>query len=264
MVKMPKLSERMVLARSRARSLDSVKKLNCWATEIDDITIIKKLNNAEIVSLSCNKITSLEPFQHCYNLKELYIRKNQISNLSEICYLQECPNLRVLWLSDNPCAIGDLYRSTVLRTLPNLEKLDNIAIQEDEKNEAVEVGAELSVPDPPRPQMATSSSQEDKFEDPRTLTLDETNKIRAELGLKPLPVEKVSPAKQRIRPSKGRNSNLVQAVLLMLDEIDEDGLETIGNAIKDRLETSPDILSTMNSVRDGIDGLQTDVLESES
>jgi hypothetical protein len=49
-----------------------------------------------------------------------------------------------------------------------------LAIQEDEKNEAVELGAELSIPDLPRPKTANCSTQEEKFEDPRTLTLDET------------------------------------------------------------------------------------------
>ena len=45
---------------------------------------------------------------------------------SEIWHLRKLPKLRVLWLADNPCATGDGYRMTVLKTLPNLNKLDNI------------------------------------------------------------------------------------------------------------------------------------------
>ena len=60
------------------------------------------------------------------NLEELYIRKNDIANLAEIYYLRKLPRLRVLWLADNPCAVGDRYRMTVLKTLPNLQRLDNV------------------------------------------------------------------------------------------------------------------------------------------
>ena len=81
-----------------------------------------------MLALTCsvNEITSLADFAFCLNLEELYIRKNNIEHLSEICHLCQLPKLRNLWLADNPCATGDLYRLTVLRTLPNLQKLDNV------------------------------------------------------------------------------------------------------------------------------------------
>ncbi len=63
---------------------------------------------------------------------------------SEICHLRRLPKLRVLWLADNPCAVGDRYRMTVLKTLPNLQKLDNKTVSEEEVNEAIEQGLELS------------------------------------------------------------------------------------------------------------------------
>lgn len=37
-------------------------------------------------------------------IKELYLRKNAISDLREIRYLMKLPVLKVLWLHDNPCA----------------------------------------------------------------------------------------------------------------------------------------------------------------
>ena len=77
---------------------------------------------------SVNDISTLEDFQECHNLQELYIRKNNIASLNEICYLRRLPKLRNLWLADNPCATGSLYRLTVLRNLPNLVKLDNVGM----------------------------------------------------------------------------------------------------------------------------------------
>ena len=59
-------------------------------------------------------------------LRELYLRKNNIGDISEIGFLKNLPKLRVLWLSDNPCEATQQYRSTVLRNLPKLNKLDNI------------------------------------------------------------------------------------------------------------------------------------------
>lgn len=59
-------------------------------------------------------------------LKELYLRRNFISDLSEIQFLKDLPCLKVLWLSDNPCSEARGYRSAVLKSLPNIEKLDNI------------------------------------------------------------------------------------------------------------------------------------------
>ena len=75
---------------------------------------------------SVNNLTSLEDFAHCPSLQELYIRKNRVEDLRDVHYLKKLERLRVLWLSDNPCAEQDNYRMTVLRTLPNLQKLDNV------------------------------------------------------------------------------------------------------------------------------------------
>ena len=57
-------------------------------------------------------------------LRELYLRRNSIRDLSEIGCLKNLPKLRVLWLSDNPCADQEHYRMTVLKNLPKLTKLD--------------------------------------------------------------------------------------------------------------------------------------------
>jgi hypothetical protein len=84
--------------------------------------------NIEILTLSQNSLTSLEHVQHCVNLSELYIRNNQIANLAEIYYLKKLKKLRILWLADNACANCVNYRQTVLRNLPQLQKLDNTTV----------------------------------------------------------------------------------------------------------------------------------------
>ena len=59
-------------------------------------------------------------------LRELYLRKNNIRDINEIGCLKNLPGLRVLWLSDNPCANVEKYRMTVLKNLPKLTKLDTV------------------------------------------------------------------------------------------------------------------------------------------
>ena len=54
-----------------------------------------------------NTITTLVDIQNCKNLQELYIRKNQIPDISQICWLRDLPRLKNLWLEENPCAAGD-------------------------------------------------------------------------------------------------------------------------------------------------------------
>jgi hypothetical protein len=90
----------------------------------------------EIVSLSVNKIRTLRPFANLQNLKELYLRRNLIANLNEIKYLTDCHNLSVLWLSENPICDNPNYRAVVICVLPQLQKLDDIAITDEERDRA--------------------------------------------------------------------------------------------------------------------------------
>ncbi|GIX79095.1 hypothetical protein CEXT_783441 [Caerostris extrusa] len=142
---MTKLTEHTVLARTRAQDLRSVRKLNAWGSELTDVSIVKKLPNVEVLSLSVNAISSLEDFSHCDNLQELYIRKNNIAELAEIRHLRDLPKLKNLWLADNPCAESDDYRLTVIRALPQLQKLDNMPIRPDEIESAKKHGYPLEM-----------------------------------------------------------------------------------------------------------------------
>lgn len=81
--------------------------------------------NLEVCSLSVNKIQSLRPFASCSRLRELYLRKNSIRNLEEIDHLAQLPELKVLWLADNPVAELPQYKNYVLGKLPGLQRLDS-------------------------------------------------------------------------------------------------------------------------------------------
>ncbi|XP_063985638.1 cilia- and flagella-associated protein 410 isoform X2 [Diachasmimorpha longicaudata] len=164
---MVRLTEEMVVARSRISDLTAVKKLNCWGSELTDVSILRELKKVEVLSLSVNNISSLADFQYCLNLKDLFVRKNNITDLNEICYLQNLPNLRNLWLGENPCAEREGYRMAVVRALPNLEKLDDKFVTSEELNTALSRGKILVHPlemdaSPPR---TAPTSPERSYED---------------------------------------------------------------------------------------------------
>jgi Leucine-rich repeat (LRR) protein len=119
--------------------LNTIKNLNLWGNDLDDITIVKEMPNIEICSLSLNKIFSLKDFSSCKKLTELYLRKNLVTDLQEIKYLTQCPMLKVLWLWDNPIAEHKFYRPYIIKLLPNLIKLDNNSVTQDERAEALKM-----------------------------------------------------------------------------------------------------------------------------
>ena len=48
---MVKLTEDMIVARTRVSDLSSVKKLNCWGADLDDVSVLTRLENVEMLSL---------------------------------------------------------------------------------------------------------------------------------------------------------------------------------------------------------------------
>ena len=96
------LTPDFILQKCKTDRLASIKNLNLWGNKLEDISALAEVPNMEICSLSLNNITSLKVFQNNKKLKELYLRKNLISDLRELKYLVSLPNLKVLWLWDNP------------------------------------------------------------------------------------------------------------------------------------------------------------------
>lgn len=81
---MVKLSAEYVLQKCKTDSLKKIKRLDVWSGELTEVSIIKDMTNLEICSLSLNKIESLSYFTSCSSLQELYLRKNQVSDLFEV------------------------------------------------------------------------------------------------------------------------------------------------------------------------------------
>lgn len=129
----------MILSKCKVESLEEVKNINLWGNELEDVDIIKDLENVEVVSLSVNKIKNLKPFGFCKKLSELYLRKNNISDISEVKHLQNCKNLKILWLEENPICEVKNYRMIVIFLLQNLVKFDNINILPSEREESANV-----------------------------------------------------------------------------------------------------------------------------
>ena len=133
------LTAELLLMKCKTDKLGNIKNLNLWGNDLEDISIIKDMPNIETCSLSLNKIISLKAFTSCKKLTELFLRKNLVTDLLEIKYLTYCPSLRVLWLWDNPIADHPLYRTYIIKMLPNLVKLDNANVTAEERADASKV-----------------------------------------------------------------------------------------------------------------------------
>uniref|UniRef100_H3CR47 Cilia- and flagella-associated protein 410 n=1 Tax=Tetraodon nigroviridis TaxID=99883 RepID=H3CR47_TETNG len=228
-----KLTQKLVLAKAKASDLESVRKLNCWGCNLTDISIFSQMVNIEVLALSANSISCLSPLAGCLSLCELYLRKNTILSLSELCHLRPLTRLRVLCLAENPCCGTDpsRYRLSVLRCLPRLQKLDNQVVTEEELAMALVEGEEVTTPpDSLKHQFPSNGlSDADTENDPQYYTMKETNKIREELGMKPLQREKFSslssPSTRETKPPM-RKTHTLDAVLLRRRDLALDGSQT--------------------------------------
>lgn len=153
---MARLTEEMVIARSKQSDLGAIKKLNCWGSELSDVSIIRRMRGVEVLAFSVNRISTLTDFENCINLQELYLRKNNLTDIDELMYLQNLPKLKNLWLEENPLvdSAGPNYRQIVLRALPNLKKLDNVDVTPEEVSEAM------------RAQVAPAQPKHEAYENP--------------------------------------------------------------------------------------------------
>ena len=138
------LSAALIYQKTKQAELTQVKNLNIWGASLENISILRQCTNVETLSLSVNNISQLADLQGLYQLKELYLRKNQVSDLRQVMYLSRLPNLQVLWLSDNPIEQDPNYRLYVIRACPHLTRLDEKDVSDDEK--AMASRSRFSVP----------------------------------------------------------------------------------------------------------------------
>jgi hypothetical protein len=154
------LQEHMIFQKTRTLSLSDVRALNMWGYELENVAIISQLSNVETLSLPVNKISTLAPFESCKRLQQLLLRDNQISSFDELRHLQDLPCLTTLSLINNPIAQRPNYRETVIRRLPRLKKLDDIAVEVKLDEDPVQevISRKRSEPDQKAiPQMETST-----------------------------------------------------------------------------------------------------------
>eukprot|EP00747_Dinoflagellata_sp_TGD_P214445 gnl/TRDRNA2_/TRDRNA2_87307_c0_seq1.p1 gnl/TRDRNA2_/TRDRNA2_87307_c0~~gnl/TRDRNA2_/TRDRNA2_87307_c0_seq1.p1 ORF type:complete len:466 (+),score=69.67 gnl/TRDRNA2_/TRDRNA2_87307_c0_seq1:45-1400(+) len=132
------LTEDMVLMRTKCSKMELIRNLNLWGNDLHDIAVIKRMPQLEVLSLSVNHISSLADLRYCPKLSELYLRKNDVRDLAEVHHLKNLRNMKVLWLSDNPCANLPHYRLYILQLLPHLTKIDSTDVTEEERMQAAE------------------------------------------------------------------------------------------------------------------------------
>ena len=120
------LTKELILRKNpKISDISQITKLNLYAQDIQDISILSSMSKLEYLSVSCNQISSLFPLSHCINLREIYLRNNNISSFEELNNLRHLSNLKILWLEGNPICNDKFYRNKVLNILPQLISLDN-------------------------------------------------------------------------------------------------------------------------------------------
>ena len=50
-VRMVKLTEEMITARTRVSDMSNVRKLSCWGSNLDDVSVLRTLKNVETIAL---------------------------------------------------------------------------------------------------------------------------------------------------------------------------------------------------------------------
>lgn len=142
------LTEALIINKARGMSrttttkdLSNMKSLNLWGQHISDISVLQSLPDLQVVSLAVNNIKDLSPFGSMRNLRELYLRKNLVSDPAQLLHLVNLPLLSHFWLEDNPvCSKIPQYRTTMLRLFPNLVRFDDQDVTPRERRNAQSQG----------------------------------------------------------------------------------------------------------------------------
>ncbi|KAG8513718.1 Cilia- and flagella-associated protein 410 [Galemys pyrenaicus] len=212
-------------------------------SRLTDISICREMPSLEVVTLSVNAVSTLEPVRGCRRLSELYVRGNRIPSLAELAYLQGLPRLRVLWLAENPCCGADphRYRMAVLRALPQLQRLDNQAVTEEELSRALVEGEEVTAPCREGSELACTLSTLNASAGAPKDPLGSGEEEARHIGLKPPSQDRPPPFSQReAKSGRSSRSTVLAAVLLLLRELDAEALGAVHRAVLSRLQALPE------------------------
>lgn len=62
------LTAELIAQKSKNDNMYSIKNLNLWGNDIDDLKVLRQLPNLEVLSLSVNKISTLKDIAVCTKL----------------------------------------------------------------------------------------------------------------------------------------------------------------------------------------------------
>merc|ERR1711865_381085 len=227
------LSVDTVLRKTKANSLTEVRNINLWGCKLANLQVLKQMPAVEIISLSVNNISTLADFACCSNLKELYLRKNAISDLNEVLFLKDLPNLKVLWLCDNPITELPHYRDFVVRCCPGLSKLDNADLTPDEIASAKsafpdldQISLQMKVVDGPRSPARPQSAVAGQAKSPTSPSFHSPSS----------PAAAAPQVAAASNVSESKRENVVKAIMFLLDELDQTGLQSVQSCIEAKLQ----------------------------
>jgi hypothetical protein len=152
------LTANLVLQKTKLDNLKHVRKLNVCGVHVSDISVLRDAKNVEVLSLSVNEIQDLEPLAACTNLREVYLRRNDISDVTQVLHLSRLPFLSSLTLSDNPVSVDPNYRKFCVAALPSLVKFDDVDVSPAERADAEYSFPDLAYASPPVPLVPTPAS----------------------------------------------------------------------------------------------------------
>ncbi|RNF01302.1 leucine rich repeat protein [Trypanosoma rangeli] len=143
------LTENLVLQKTKVDNIQRVRKLNVCAAQLSDIGVLRRANNLEVLSLSLNELSELGVLENCRRLCELYLRKNRVEDLNQVLHLCDSNYLTVLNLAENPICQDPNYRRFVIAAIGSLQRLDDVDILPQEREEAYTVFPNLRTIAPP-------------------------------------------------------------------------------------------------------------------
>lgn len=121
-------------------NVPSLRNLYIGYNAINSLNGISRMNALETLYLRKNNIADLTGLEETISdLKYINLRENRIESIAEIMKLQCLPSLKILSLTDNPVCNEDDFRTEVLVTLLGLDKLNKDEFADEEKIEALEI-----------------------------------------------------------------------------------------------------------------------------
>ncbi|KAJ6232053.1 cilia- and flagella-associated protein [Anaeramoeba flamelloides] len=207
--------------------------LNLWGGGYADVSLISQMKNLEVITLSINQVKTLKPFSNCTKLRELIMRKNKISDLGELKYLGNLKHLTSLWLKENPVAYDPNYKQTVIQILPQLKKLDGKKVSEIKLlDQNLKQQQQQQQEQEQEQKQQEQQKQQGKLE--KHIKVQKKREKLKHNKSKPFARKKPKTKKKSEKQVHKSNSNTLSAVLLLVDELDQNELQLLANKVKKR------------------------------